>query len=267
MKEICAKILIPYNDQSCFNNCDHALKQKVIPAALVSSVLSLIGSLLIIITYLAWKDIRRSVPRTIVFWLSVGDFLSSIAFILASIGHIIFEPGCFPKTLCTISSFFTMYFPKVAYLWTVFLALYFVVVLVLRKAHLGKILMVIFHITAWFLPLIVLVPLAARGWLGNAEYSEGPTWCFVSDHNFVNRSVNYFREEMDKYLIVESVTSRIWQIGTMLVILICYVLIFCLNRCKWRMVSKLVMISDDFLYSCSSGIKTQAMLINVSPVH
>ena len=180
---------ISWKGQSCFKHYDdYKVDKQMIPAALVSSVLSLIGSLLIIITYLAWKDVRRSVPRTIVFWLSVADLLSSITFIISAIGHEIYHIGHFPKIFCTILSFFTIYFPRVSCLWTVYLALYFVVVLILRKAHLGKKLMFIFHITAWFVPLVVLVPLAAMGWLGRAEYSEGPTWCFVSDTNFINKS-------------------------------------------------------------------------------
>lgn len=227
-----------WTNLTCFNDSTtHQRELDMIPVAAVSSVLSILGSLLIMVTYLSWKDMRQSVPRTIVFWLAVADLLSAVGYLAASIFHLSNRGAPSYSGLCTFFSTWTTYFPKAAYLWTVFLAVYFVVVLILRKGQWARKLMFVFHLTAWLLPMTFVVPMAATGWLGRAEYSQGPTWCFVSDYNFINKSILDFRGEMDLYLTIDGLAARMWEILASVAILFCYLLIFSLNRCRWRMVS------------------------------
>ena len=42
-----------------------------VPATIVSSFLSIIGSLLIIATFVMWKDVRRSIARQILLFLAI----------------------------------------------------------------------------------------------------------------------------------------------------------------------------------------------------
>ena len=229
-----------WEDLTCYNFTYIVGKEKEFnPCTLVASVLSIFGSVLVMITYLGWKDMRRSVTRTIVFWLAVADLMSAVGYLLGSTiqysGRERYTSAF--EIVCAGISAWTLYFAKTSYLWTVDLALYFVLVLVFRKGHSAKKLMIVFHLTSWLIPLPVFISLAATHWLGRGYYRTEPTFCFVSDRNFMNKSVNDFWPLMEEYFAVEAIASPLWTLLIIVVITFCYLLIFILNRCRWRKVS------------------------------
>ena len=226
------------NSNSCFNHSVvlHLL-HNASSVSIASALLSIIGSLLIMFTYLRWKDVRQSTARVILFWLALADLLSCIGYILASMLSFISNESISKNTyerLCTASSIIITYFPKTAILWTVFLAIYFVITLVLRSPR-KKWLMFVFHLIGWILPLLVTIPAASTNWLGHGEFTQGASWCFVSDNPFIDKPKSKFKLYMAIYFTVEVVCGLMWDVGAVICIAVCYGLILMCNR--WRRVS------------------------------
>ena len=223
---------------SCFNHSDVLLRRyKSVPIVTVSGLLSVLGSMLIMYTYLRWKDVRQSTVRVILFWLAVADLLSALSFVIASLLHYLykyFDQGVY-QGLCTANSIITTYFPKTAILWTVILAVYFVLTLVFKVTVRKKArMMLLFHLISWVAPLVVVIPAAAMGWLGHGQSTQGATWCFVSDRLFENKSFTEFDSYMSVYFTVEAICGVMWDVGAIICVMGCYVLILSCNRCRWR---------------------------------
>ena len=60
--------------------------KQTISVTIISSVLSLLGSLLIILTFVLWKDVRKSTPRVIVLFLGIADIGTAAGYFGAAIG-------------------------------------------------------------------------------------------------------------------------------------------------------------------------------------
>ena len=235
----------PYDEDhshsnSCFNHTTvrHLLYNSSW-ISITSGFLSIMGSLLIMFTYIRWKDIRQSTARVIVFWLALADLLSCISYIIGSTLSFIPYDSISRSTyekLCTATSVVITYFPKTAILWTVFLAVYFVITLVLRSPR-KKWLMLSFHLIGWTLPLLVTIPAAFTNWLGHGEFTQGSSWCFISDNSFINKSVSDFESYMSIYFTMEVVCGLMWDVGAVICVTVCYSLILINNRCRWQRVS------------------------------
>lgn len=233
-----------YDNKSCFNHSVVLYRRYfgAAPLTITSSSLSIIGCLLIMYTYLRWKDVRQSTARVILFWLAVSDLLSSISYLVATLFHYVY-PLIRKATyynICTAMSVLTTYFPKTAILWTIFLAIYFVLTLVFKWGRPNqrkcKRLMVVAHLTAWCLPLLVVIPALLSGWLGHGEATQGSTWCFIAETVFRKKPVDEFERYMLIYFIMEAVCGWMWDVGAIGCVVVCYVLIISCNRCRWRKV-------------------------------
>lgn len=107
---------------------------------LCSCALSLAGSSLIILTYMAWSDLRTT-PRRLLLFLSVTDLLSAVSY-----GYGVWSvfrsdsPGCIAQgavsTFANSSSFF----------WTVAIAIYLYVFIVRSSQRVADNLVLFFHL-------------------------------------------------------------------------------------------------------------------------
>lgn len=203
--------------------------------------LSITGSLLIILTYALWKDVRKSTARTILLFLSTADLLAAVSYVIASIAFLVLStnsPACSNSSyalFCRLQSLWSTYFSMVSYLWITNLAIYYFVVLVLRK-NFGKKLMVTFHLTSWIIPLLICVPTTATKWLGSGLSTQTGAWCFVSDENFYNQSIADFEGLQKTYYFVEAIAGKLWEVLAYVTGFLCYALIIGCNRCRWHKV-------------------------------
>lgn len=213
-------------------------------ATIISSSLSIAGSVLIIITFLVWKDVRRSTARLILVWLAVADLFGAAGYLTAGIGTITFPSNSSNSSeyslFCTIQSFTTTYFPVVSFFWTAYLAVYFVVNLVLRKHNWGCGLQLVFHLSAWSIPLIVLSFTTYFGLMGPGHHSGTAGWCWVTDSIINYTSQLDHKRTVTEYFMLELVTGKLWEILSYFVVALCYMLIFFFNRCKFQKVSSLI---------------------------
>ena len=244
------------SDQEYFGNgppnCDYGSNltdsaNKAVPATLVSSVLSIFGSLLIILTFILWKDVRRSTARRILLFLAIADFFTAVGYLFSS-------SVALAKTyqnstwigICKFEGFWNTYFPVVSFFWTTYLAVYFFVALVLKKPYWSGKLMIPFHLTAWLIPLVICTTFLSLGWLGTekslvnnnnatneSEFSQvSGSWCFVSPIFYQNQpSELKFKQGVIKYLIIEGVSGKFWEIISYVVVIVCYTVIVCHNHC------------------------------------
>ena len=224
------------------------------PLTVISSVLSMLGSSLVIISYFLWKDLRKSTARTILLFLAIADFMTSIGYFWSAIAYLtIFSnlmnatdyndainsndtPFTDYEVICKIESFWDTYFPVVSFFWTANLAIYFVVTLVFLKISFAKKLMVPFHLTAWFIPLIICVYGIWSGWLGpttdrGIEDATAGAWCFVSSAPVVNIT-NSTMYKVGLYYGMEAICGKGIEVVIYFIVIICYTMIIVFNKCR-----------------------------------
>lgn len=193
--------------------------------AIVSSGFSCLGSILIVITFFALKDMRSGAQKIITF-LALADFVSAAGYIVGSANFL----AHFNKTdsnecqvfqdLCVSQASITSWSSLVSFLWTAILAFYFYLIIVYRRVQVAARLMPLYHIIAWGAPLFIVVPLAATGHLGYAPYAAS-NWCFVKDTHYKHRGL---KEDTTEIIII-FFNGKLWEILTYVLVTVLFILI------------------------------------------
>ena len=192
--------------------------------AIVSSGFSCLGSILIVITFFALKDMRSGAQKIITF-LALADFVSAAGYIVGSANFL----AHFNKTdsnecqvfqdLCVSQATFTSWSSLVSFLWTAILAFYFYLIIVYRRVQVAARLMPLYHIVAWGVPLFIVVPLVATGHLGYAPYAAS-NWCFVKDTDYYQCLTKDTTE-----IIIILFNGKLWEILTYILVTALFILI------------------------------------------
>lgn len=200
--------------------------------AIISCTLSILGSLLILYTYLRWKDLRTG-SRSIITFLSLADLATAAGYVIGSVNYLNFfgekensQQCSVYNTVCQIQSFITTTSSLWSFAWTTILAMYLYMVIVKNKIRLANRLMPLYHVVAWLLPLLITLPLLIKDKLGYTPYAAS-NWCFIketlpnNDWKFVCGRLNY---EM-VYLVL--LGGKAWEILTYLIVFVLYTAIKC----------------------------------------
>ena len=119
----------------------------------VTSILSIIGSLIIIACYVAFKDMR-TVGRKLLVYLSVADFLTAFGNFLGIMWYYsrdgMSESGV--KWFCEFHAALTFFSSISSFLWTVAIALHLYICVVKKDAHTADKLVPGFHVVCWVIP-------------------------------------------------------------------------------------------------------------------
>ena len=192
------------------NYCAH--EDNVVPSfgmvpvyfSLCSCIASMIGSILMIIPYILWKDIRSGL-RTIVTYLAIADFFTAFGYTIASFNYIRYEKekmDDFPKacqtfsTICQIQAYISSWASLSSFWWTAILACYLYSIITKGNANALNKCFPFFHVLVWGSPILVMLPLLCTGSLGYSLFSAGG-WCYVSSNKklrglqFTNYNINY----------------------------------------------------------------------------
>lgn len=200
----------------------------LVPAyiAIVSSSLSCISSILIVFTFVMWKDIRSG-SRTVITFLAVADFFTALGYILGSINHLLHydrapgSPHCVTfSVICQIQSFITSWSSVSSFIWTSALALYLYLTLVKSRIFLAQGLMTAFHVVGWGFPILFCLPLLAAGKLGFSPYAAS-TWCFISQN--IAKTYDDRTAQSDVYLYF--LGGKLWEIAAYVIVIVFYALI------------------------------------------
>ena len=142
---------------------------------LITAILSVFGSLLILITYNGYKDIQ-SPTRHIIACLSLADLFT----VLANFYGIFTKPGGYKEKTCILQSFIGGGAAMSSYLWTMVLAIYLYVGLVKDNSEiLEKLLHPWFHLLCWLLPLGINIVALSMNKLGNGSDRISSGWCWI----------------------------------------------------------------------------------------
>lgn len=220
------------------NVCDPSnitqLTNGPIITTIISSVASVIGSVLIIVSFAVWSDLRTT-ARAILVFLAIADLCTALGYLFASILFLLKyqQLGDIFSPLCTFQSFITTVFPISSFLWTTNLAVYLFVSITLKQVKTAKKLMLLFHITAWGIPLLLCIPGAATMILGGQnetqDQSQGTVgWCWVSfDRSFKNVTgeMEDAQHRLVKLHALEFVFGKFWEILAGVVALILCIIV------------------------------------------
>lgn len=115
----------------------------------IFSTLSMIGTMIIIITYIYYPEIR-SRGRHFLVYLSVADFLTAFGNLLGVIWTT--DPHSFSDAFCEASPAITAFSSVSSYLWNVCMAVYLYLTLVKGYHHLVHKLKMMSHSICWLVP-------------------------------------------------------------------------------------------------------------------
>ena len=133
--------------------------------------LSIVGTVVIFVTFFLWPDLRTNARRMITF-MSVGDF------ILAG-GNIVGLWGP-DGVICKVQAAFGIAAILSSFFWTVYLSLYFYLTICRRiSCELEKRVMVLFHTTAWGIPLVIAVLAVGLNEVGHGNDFDSAGWCWI----------------------------------------------------------------------------------------
>ena len=202
--------------------------------ASITSSLSIIGALLIILSYILFKDIRTN-ARNVLFHLSIGDLGVALTNLIGAVvyyGHYIEHcksdghPSCQDYyRLCQVQAFFALFFTIASTLWTMVLALYVYVLVLDTGKMLSKWFVRVSYVICWGLPFLVSLWFVLTDRLGESRLGSNG-WCTLKVDN-----------KTDKTRFTVFFGNDVWVMATFVVILVLYTTTHCYLRIKVGIVS------------------------------
>ncbi|XP_076131789.1 G-protein coupled receptor 157 [Alosa pseudoharengus] len=141
---------------------------------LMSCALSFLGSLLIILTYIIWADLRTT-PRKLLVFLSIADLLSAVSY---SYGVWTIFDG--DSLACTVQGAISTFANTSSFFWTVAIAIYLYIFIVKSSQRLADSLVLYFHLISWGVPLGITVAALCLHKIGYDASEVSVGWCWVS---------------------------------------------------------------------------------------
>ena len=201
--------------------------------AIISCSLSILGSLLILYTYVRWKDVRTG-SRSIITFLAIADFFTALGYVIGSVNYIVHfgdtggtQPCRVFQQVCQVQSFLTSTSSLSSFAWTAILAVYLYLIIVKAKINLAYKLMPLYHVIAWLLPILITLPLLCVGRLGYSSYAAS-NWCYIGEElpfTDPKHQCGYINWKM---VVLLFIAGKAWEIATYILVVAFYAAI------KWH---------------------------------
>ena len=193
----------------------------------LTSALSLLGAIVIIVTYYAWKDMQ-STSRKILVYISGADCVVVLSFMFGA-----FLPPNTNSPSCTAQSLLYTTANLCSIFWTTFMAVFLYISIARKKPKLADIMFYMFHAIGWGVPVLIACIALQAGVLGNDRDIYSSAWCWIKVHDS-GKNVE------DNYIMWMLVTGKAWEVLVFILILIFYGLLKCHLRqevgdCQWRL--------------------------------
>ncbi|KAL2103614.1 hypothetical protein ACEWY4_000482 [Coilia grayii] len=173
---------------------------------LISCALSFFGSLLIILTYIIWADLRTT-PRKLLVFLSVADLLSAISY---SVGvWKVFHEDSWD---CIVQGAFSTFANTSSFFWTVAIAIYLYIFIVRSSQRGADSLVLYFHLVSWGVPLGITVAALCLHKIGYDASEVSVGWCWVSI-------------KAPDHVLWMLLTGKIWEVLAYVTLPVLYLLI------------------------------------------
>jgi len=183
--------------------------------SLISCSCSVLGSLLIFISYFALKGIRN-VAQKIITALAVADLFTALGYILA--GWNLLANGSAKKCstfndVCEVQSFVTSWSSLSSFGWSCALALHFYLLLKVKQKSRLATLFCWENLFLWLSPMVVLVPLLVTNRLGYSNMAVS-NWCFI-------RSTGNKKDKNLETALV-FIGGKLWEILSYIFVFVAY---------------------------------------------
>ncbi|XP_062397594.1 G-protein coupled receptor 157 [Sardina pilchardus] len=173
---------------------------------LISCALSFLGSLLIILTYIIWADLRTT-PRKLLVFLSVADLLSAVSYAYGV--WKIFDGDSLD---CIVQGAISTFANTSSFFWTVAIAIYLYIFIVKSSQRLADSLVLYFHLVSWGLPLGITVAALCLHKIGYDASEVSVGWCWVSI-------------KAEDHVLWMLLTGKIWEFLAYVMLPVFYLLI------------------------------------------
>lgn len=216
--------------------------------SLVSCSLSVVGSIITILPYLLWKDVRTGLRRVITY-LAIADFFTASGYIMASINYIVYnrktnhmkssnskgEPCTRFDEVCQIQAYISSWSSYSMFWWTLLLALFFYWAVVKGGTKKVEKYFPLYHVLSWGSPILVMFPLLATGSLGYSLFAAGG-WCFIGGDSEVETTTSSFAKYSLSFPNILKILAggKAFEIFTYVWIIAMYFYIRCRVRRKVR---------------------------------
>lgn len=193
----------------------------------VSSVLTCAGSLLLVVAYVVFKDLRKSVAQVIITQLALADFANAVGVIIGGVNFLLHfdsreEDGSEScqrfETVCMLQSYITQWAGVTSYIWTSLLAVFLMLTYICTDkatGHFAKI-MPLLTVFSWTFPLFFLFPMLSLRKLGYSRFGAS-NWCYIHDSDYGNSFSNKIETSV---LIIFA--NWLWQILSILVVIMSF---------------------------------------------
>lgn len=166
--------------------------------------LSALGSSLIIMTFILFKDIR-TIPRQLLFNLSIADLLTALSnfsgiftnfdkylnYCLAPLE----DQSPAIQGACIAQAAIGQLTTNSSILWTIWIAFYMLVIIVFQKESIANKLLPLYYILSWGLPLAVTVWFSFVGYFGY-DPETTPGWCNIVGSKLVTDGNSTHKEKL-----------------------------------------------------------------------
>lgn len=215
---------------SSTSSAPHAVLHKAVELRVVvgvTSILSVLGSLLIIFSYVCFKDIRTR-ARLILVHLSLADMGVALANFVGDVVYFdrfyehngtIVEPPLVKKIFCEAQAFFALYFTISSILWTCVLSVYMYFLVMEKGGPLMRAFVWFSYVISYGIPIIVCVWTICTGRLGFSPYNSSG-WCTL-----ILKKVNAASVHEDPDIYAAIFSYDLWIVTTMVLIAVVYVCI------------------------------------------
>ena len=148
----------------------------------VTSVLSMIGALLIILSYILIRDIRTK-AREIIVNLSLMDFMAAASNFIGVVSNLARIATADPQNtvinnLCIAQASFALYGTISSILWTICVAVYVFLRILLENSKVAQRAVYGFYVVCYGVPFIMTLWFSLTGKLGVDPYG-GSGWCSI----------------------------------------------------------------------------------------
>lgn len=202
----------------------------------ITCVLSILGSLLIILSYLCFRDLRTT-ARYILVHLSltdlgvalanlIGDAVNFDQYYVNTTNNRYINPSQTIDNLCKAQAFFAEYFTLSSVLWTLCLAVYMYILIVNRSRTHLKYLVWFFYAFCYLMPLLISVWMLGTSRLGYAPY-DSAGWCSIIS---VKPQFTVLSQEPYVDTFSDTFGYYIWIYLTIALTLLLYISVFCYVR-------------------------------------
>ncbi|XP_067037983.1 G-protein coupled receptor 157-like isoform X1 [Acropora muricata] len=194
---------IPQQAQAAHTSVNRILSTTV-------AFLSMVGAVIIVVTFIVYPDIRTN-SRRIIVYISISDF--SVA-CLNTVG--LYNPATSDSKLtCKLQATLTVVAVLSSFLWTVNLSLYFYMTICKKISTAAeKRMMTLFHVTAWGFPITIAVFAYGLHGVGYTRDMVSSGWCWISTD-----------KPWWQVVLWMSLTGKAWEISAYIVISVLFALV------------------------------------------